>query len=594
MESIPLWEMTEELADVAMGKLKAHTVIKQGSLVNVNTAEIIANVDVAVYKGRIAYVGDASHTIGPETEIIDAHGLYLCPGFLDGHMHVESSMVGLTEFSKAVLPLGTTTIFMDPHEIANVLGVKGIKMMIEEGQGLLLKVFTTIPSCVPAAAGFEDAGASIEADALEEMLSWPQTAGLGEMMNYPGIIFGDNQAHRKVQMTLKAGKPVTGHFASPSTGKELQAYVASGCSSCHESTRKEEALAKMRLGMYAMLREGSAWQDIKQTVKAITEKRIDSRFGILVSDDTHPESLIKRGHMNHVVRRAIEEGLEPVKAIQMVTINTARYFNKEADLGSISPGKCADMLVLKDLAGVEVDKVFVNGKLAAKEGKLLLEPQEYKYPAWSRSTVNIKRPLQPDDFNIKPPRGAEKVVVKVIKAIESKAVTQSTTAKLAITEADVPAATAADIIKIACIERHKATGTIGLGFVSGFGLKGGAVASTVSHDSHNLLVIGTNNSDMAFAANELAAAGGGMIAVRDGRVLSLLELPVAGLMSDKSIGKVAGDIEKLASGWQALGCSMKSPFMTMSLLSLPVIPQLRLTNRGLVDVDKFAFTNLFV
>ncbi|HHX76889.1 MAG TPA: adenine deaminase [Firmicutes bacterium] len=596
MRPIPLWEMTEELSGVAMGRLKAHTVIRQGILVNVNTAEIIANVDVAIYKGRIAYVGeDASHTIGQETEIFDTHGLYLCPGFLDGHLHVESSMVGLTEFSKTVLCHGTTTIFMDPHEIANVLGVKGIKMMVEEGKNLPLKVFATIPSCVPAAAEFEDAGASIELDDIAEMLSWPQTAGLGEMMNYPGIIFGDCQSHRKVQITLKAGKPVTGHFASPSTGIDLQAYIASGCSSCHESTRKEEALAKMRLGMYAMLREGSAWQDVKQTVKAITEKRIDSRFAILVSDDTHPESLLARGHINYVMRRAIEEGLEPVKAIQMVTINPARYFNKEADLGSISPGKCADILVLKDLAGVEVDKVFANGKLVAQEGRLLLEPPAYKYPDWARSTVNIKHPLKPDDFNIEPPQGAQKdVVVKVIKAIESKAVTQSITARLDITETDVPASIAADIIKIACIERHKGTGTIGLGFVTGFALKGGAVASTVAHDSHNLLIIGTNNNDMALAANELAAAGGGMIVVRDGKVLALLKLPVAGLMSEQSIGQVADNIEKLTAAWQALGCTMKSPFMTMSLLSLPVIPQLRLTNRGLVDVDTFAFTDLFV
>ena len=596
-----LHKMTRELVAVAMGKKPADKIIKNGNLVNVNTAEILEGIDVAIYDGRIAIVGDASDSIGPDTKIIDASGYYICPGFLDAHIHVESSMLTVRNFAKAVLPLGTTGIFMDPHEIANVLGLKGVQMMHEEGADIPLKVFLTVPSCVPAASDFEDAGSSMEIEDISKAFSWDNVPALGEMMNYPGVFKGDPKVHNKLAMALKEKKIITGHFAAQTSGKELQAYVAAGCSSCHESTEKKEALAKMRLGMYTMIREGSAWHDVKETIKSITETKIDSRFCLLVSDDTHPETLLTKGHLNHVVRRAIQEGLNPLQAIQMVTINVAQYFQKTQDLGSISPGKYADILLIKDLTELIIDKVFINGKLIANAGTLQINIPDYPYPPEFSNTVRLSAPLAPENFIIKIPPylrsqspHKEKVLVRVIEVKEAKVNTNSVEIELPVKNGRVESTVSKNIAKIACIERHRATGLKSLGFVKGFALTNGAVASTVAHDSHNMLIIGINDTDMAIAANILAREGGGMVVVREGETLALLPLPLAGLMSKEPVHEVRNKVAALALAWKALGCSLESPFMTMALLSLPVIPNLRLTNRGLVDTNCFEFVDLFV
>ncbi len=596
MEDKSLHELTIDLTEVAMGRKAADSVIKNAKLINVNTAEIIENTDIAIYDGRIAFVGkDANHTINSNTQTVDATGYYACPGFLDGHIHVESSMVTVSQFAKAVLPLGTTGIFMDPHEIANVFGVSGVKLMDEEGKKVPLKVFTTVPSCVPSALGLEDSGSILDTDDIKDVLSWPTVSGLGEMMNFPGVFNADKDVHERLKATLLAEKVITGHFALQDTGKELQAYAAAGCSSCHESTRKEDVVTKMRLGMYAMIREGSAWHDVKETIKSITETKIDSRFCLLVSDDTHPETLLTKGHLNHVVRRAIEEGLNPIQAIQMVTINTAQYFNKDRDLGSISPGKCADILLLKDLTKVIVSKVFVNGELLAEEGDIKKDIPNYKYPDEFKNSVHIKKKLTIEDFKIEAPQKENfSVKVRAIEIEEAQVLTKSIQVELPVKNGLVYTSIEKDTAKISCIERHKGSGSMSLGFVRGFGLLNGAVASTVAHDSHNLLIIGTNDEDMSLAGNTLAEVGGGLVVVKEGEVLALLPLPIAGLMSDKPIIEVRDKVEEIYEGWRTLGCRLESPFMTMALLSLPVIPKLRITNRGLVDVDKFQFTDLFV
>jgi len=329
-----LYEVTRDLTLAAQGKIKADTVIKGGLVVNVFTKEILP-ADVAIYKGRIVLVGNADHTIGPNTNIIDASGFYLTPGLLDGHMHVESSMVTVTQFARAALPCGTTTIFMDPHEIANVLGLRGVKLMVDEGKNLPLKVFATMPSCVPSAPGFEDAGAVITPREIAEAMKWDEIIGLGEMMNFPGVLAGDENVHEMLKITMQSGKIVTGHYSIPETEIGLQAYAASGVASCHEGTRKEDALARMRLGMYNKMREGSAWQDIKATIKSLTETFVDDRRALLVTDDTHPHTILTLGHMNHVVKRAIEEGMNPISAIQMATINTAECFRVSHEIGAI-------------------------------------------------------------------------------------------------------------------------------------------------------------------------------------------------------------------------------------------------------------------
>ena len=591
----PLHEVGPELVAAATGRVPADVVIRGGRLVNVITAEILDGLDIAVRLGRIALIGDASGCIGGNTQVINAEGLYLVPGFLDGHLHIESSMVTVSQFAKAVLPYGTTAVFMDPHEIANVLGMDGIRLMIEEGRNLPLKVYATMPSCVPAAPGFEDTGAEITPDDIREAMTWDEIVGLGEMMNFPGVLAGDKDVMSKIAETLKAGKIVTGHYSIPDLGPNLSAYASCGIKSCHESTTWEESLEKLRLGMYAKLREGSGWRDIKATIKSYTEKGVDPRRMVLVTDDVHPDTLLTLGHVNHVVRRAIEEGTPPIVAIQMATINAAECFGMSHDLGSITPGKFADILFIKDLADPRPERVMVDGEIIAEEGRMLKDIPLPTYPEYATGSVHLAKPLSLDDFRIKAGLPGENVRIRAIQVMDGQAVTKHVDAELRCDgDGEVCASREYDLAKVAVIERHKATGTMALGFVQGFGLQSGAVASTVAHDSHNLLVVGMDTEDMVVAANALVDAGGGMVVVRDGKVLAILPLPIAGLMSDEPVEKVQSDVEELAHAWKALGCRLASPFMTMALLSLPVIPELRITNRGLIDVQEFRFVPLVI
>ncbi len=590
-----LHEVTEQLTAVAMGRQPAQVVITGARLVNVNTGEIQDGMDVAITHGRVALVGDACHTIGEGTQVIEACGRYLAPGFIDGHIHVESSMLTVGEYSRAVVPHGTTSIIMDPHEIANVLGMPGIRYMIAESRQVPLRVYTAMPSCVPAAPGFEDTGASIGPAEVSEAMTWPEVIGLGELMNFPGVLAGDGLMHGELQATLQAGKTVTGHYSLPETGKGLNAYVASGVRCCHESVRKQDALAKMRLGMYAQLREGSAWHDVKETARAITEEGIDTRFATLVSDDTHPHTLLELGHMDHILRRAIAEGVQPLTAIQMATINVAECFGMASDLGSVSPGKWADLVLLDDLEQVQVSSVLINGQLVAENGQMLLRTPEYLYPATARHTVRLAAPLMPIDFALRPQNhDASDVIVRVMQVTEAKVGTLSKQAVLPVQAGFVQLDSAQDVAKAAVFERHRGSGSYGLGFVQGFGLQGGAVASTVAHDSHNLLIIGKDDEDMAMAGNAVAEVGGGMAVVQNGAVLALLPLPIAGLMSDRPLEEVAANVAAIEQAWRALGCQMVAPFMTMALLALAVLPELRLTNRGLVDTVAFEFVDLIV
>lgn len=591
-----LAQVTEQLVAVAMGRQPAEVVIKNGRLVNVLTGEIQNGIDVAITHGRIAYVGeDASHTIGEATQVIDATDQYITPGFMDGHIHIESSMITVSEYSKAVVPHGTTAVYMDPHEIANVLGLPGIRLMIDESKHVPLRVFVAMPSCVPAAPGFEDTGASIGPEEVREAMEWEEVVGLGEMMNFPGVIYGDKQMHSELQATLAANKTITGHFSLPDTGRALVAYTSAGVRCDHESVRMEDALAKMRLGMYAQFREGSAWHDLKEVARSITEHRIDTRLATLVSDDTHPHTLMEQGHLDHIVRRAIEEGINPVTAIQMVTLNVAECFGMSRDLGSVAPGKCADILLLSDLTRVKIEQVFINGQLVAKQGKMLVNSPEFLYPGFARQSVRLAAELMPIDFAIPTSNPhVSSVIARVMQIIEAKVGTVAKQLVLPVVDGFVDNDPGQDVAKAAVVERHHGTGTIGLGFVQGFQLKEGAVASTVAHDSHNLLIVGTNDADMAFAGNKLAEVGGGMVVVRDGEVLALLPLPIAGIMSDRPLAEVAAAVAEVDKAWKTLGCNLVSPFMTMALLALAVLPELRLTNRGLVDTVNFEFVDLIV
>jgi len=584
-----LWEVTKELVATALGRIKADLVIKNGTLVNVYTGELIENINVAVKGDRIAHIGSKiDHVIGDNTKVIDAKGNYLVPGFLDGHVHIESSMLLPSEFAKAVLPHGTTAVFADPHEIANVLGLKGIKLMLEDSKDLPLKVYIAIPSCVPASfPEFETAGASIGPKEVEEVLQWENVVALAEMMNYPGVLMGDDKVHGEIQVTLKHGKVVEGHYADPELDEKLSAYIAAGITSCHESTRRIDALERARRGIWAMIREGSAWHDLEEVIKAVTERRIDTRRIILVTDDRHPEDILVEGHIDHVLRRAIQEGVDPITAIQMVTVNTAEHYKVDLDVGGIAPAKFADILIVEDLAKVKISTVIANGKVVAKDGKLVVDIKRKEMPEWATKTMNVKRKLTPEDFVIKAPIKEGTVKAHVVQVIEAKVTTKHLIEEIPVVNYELKPRVEDDIAKAAVIERHHGSGDIGIGLVKGFGFKEGAIASTVAHDSHNLLVAGVNEGDMAFAANKLIDVGGGMVVVRNQEILGLVELPVAGLMSTEDAETVSEKVRKLAEGWRQIGRKMVSPFMTMALLSLSVLPELRITDQGIIDTLKF-------
>lgn len=589
-----LEDVTKTLVDSAMGRVKADLVVRGGSLVNVFTGEILEGVDVAVKGDRIALVGRADHTIGPDTQVIDASGKYVVPGFIDGHVHIESSMLTVTGFARAVLPHGTTAVFADPHEIANVLGLNGVRLLLEESRGVPLKVFITLPSCVPATSPeFETAGAEITPRDVEEAMGWEGVIALGEVMNYPGVLAGDDKMHGEIAATLRAGKVVEGHFYG-NLEEELSAYAAAGVSSCHESTTKEAGLAKARVGIYTMIREGSAWRDLSEVIRAVTETRIDTRRFCLVSDDRHPEHLISEGHMDHIVRRAIEEGLDPITAIQMATLNTAEHFRVDQDLGAVAPGRYADILLLSSLSRVEVDTVIADGRVVAREGRLTVEIPTPEYPDFAKNTVRLPRPVEPGDFEVSAPVLEGTARTRVIQVQEASVLTKEVIMDVPVSAGKARADPEADLAKVAVIERHRGTGRGSVGFVTGFGFRRGAVASTVAHDSHNLLVMGVSDEDMARAANVLREVGGGMVVVADGEVLGLVELPIAGLLSDEPVERVAEEVRRLAEAWRALGCEMVYPFMTMALLALPVIPELRITDKGLIDVNSFSKVDLFV
>ncbi len=591
----PLYEVTRTLANVAMGAEKAELVIKNAKLVNVCTAEIQENIDVAVSEGRIALVGDASHCIGDKTKVIDANGQYIAPGFMDAHIHVESSMVSVGEYARAVVPHGTTGIFMDPHEICNVCGPDGVKAMIEDSKRAPLKAMSNVPSCVPAVAGFEDTGSHIGPDEVREMMTWDGIMGLGEMMSFPNVIGAEPNIHGELAETLKADQVITGHYSVPETGAGLNAYIASGVRCCHESTRAEDVLEKMRRGMYALMRYGSAWHDMPVIIKAILDNNIDDRYACLISDDSHCDTLIEDGHLDYIVRCAINEGLDPIKAIQYVTINPATCFRMEHEMGSIAPGKCADIVFFDDLKDIRITRTIIDGDVVAENGKMTVEIAAPNFPDCVRNTMHVGHEITPDSFKIEAPEGAIDIVkTRVLEIIPNRVGNYERLIDLKVTDGCVEADPENDIMKMAVFERHHETGTVGKGFVKGFGFKKGAMAQTVAHDAHNLLVAGTNDEDMALAAKTLVECGGGLCAVADGEVLAVVPLPIAGLMNDISAEEMASQVAKLDAAWKEMGCVINSPYMTMALIPLACLPEIRLTNRGMVDCRTFQFIDLFV
>jgi adenine deaminase len=579
---------SQHLVDVAMGRKPADIVVRGAHWVSVQSGEILEDTQIAIAGERIAYVGDdVGHTIGDGTAVLEAAGRYAVPGLLDGHMHIESGMLTITQFVRAVLPHGTTGMFVDPHEMANIFGLDGVRMMVDEAALQPIHVWVQMPSCVPSAPGLETAGAKIGPHEVAQALSWPGVIGLGEMMNFPGVIASDERLHAEMAETRAARRVIGGHYASPDLGMSFHAYAAGGPEDDHEGTRLEDAVARVRQGMKVMMRLGSAWHDVAEQIRAVTELGLDPRHFILVTDDSHSGTLVNDGHMNRAVRHAIDQGVEPMTAIQMATLNTAEHFGVATEVGLIAPGRYADMLLVDDLAEFEVDTVIAKGVVAVEDGRIRVDAPEFSYTDEVRGSIHLKRDMNAEDFQLAV-AGNNRVTANVIGVIENQAPTELLKVEVETHGGHIEADAGVDLAKVALVERHRGNGTVQVGLVRGFGLdQGCAVASTVAHDSHHMLVVGTNDGDMAVAANELAKVGGGQIVVRSGQVLALVELPIAGLMSDESAEVVAEKADRLLDAFRECGCNLSNANMQLSLLALVVIPELRISDLGLVDVNRF-------
>ena len=592
-ERTPLHEMTRELAATARGDIPATLVVRGGTLVSVTSGEILPHMSVAVQGSRIAYVGpDAGHTIGEETRIVEAEGRYIAPGFLDGHCHIESSQITVAQFARAVLPLGTTGGFFDAHEITNVLGLRGLRLMVEEARTSPLAAYMEVASCVPSTStALETPGAVIGPEEVAEALSWGEDViSLGEVMNFPGVVFGDEKMHGEISAALRAGKIADGHFAWPPDDWRLAAYAASGITGCHEGTTPEDTVWRVRQGMYAKLRRGSAWHDVEATIKAHTELGLDPRHIVLVTDDRSPESLVEEGHMNFVVRHAIQQGVRPITAFQMATLNTAERFGVWRDVGSVTPARSADIILLDgNLADVNVSLTIAAGEVVAEGGRMTADLPVFEYPDYALGTVKLQGGISEETFAVRAPSEDGMVRARTIRVVENHVETREEWAELPVEEGLVRLDPGQDVAKICVIERHGKTGERKTGFVVGLGFdRPAALATTVAHDSHNLMVMGNSEEMMARAARAVADEGGG-VAVATEEELTLLPLPVAGLMSSEPYEEVAERSKAIGEALFEAGCRLNYAFMTLSLLALIVLPDLHVSDKGLVGVGESGF-----
>jgi len=591
-----------DLIAVAAGRSPADMVLRNGRVVNVFSHEL-QEADVAIVGDRIAGIGRYEGR-----KVIDLKGRYVCPGLIDAHVHIESSLLSVPEFARVVSAHGTTAVVADPHEFANVMGTEGIAFVLRAAKHAPIDVFVMLSSCVPASP-LESAGADLDAEDLVPFLNNPWVLGLAEMMNYPGVIHGDPGVLAKLKMA--AGRVIDGH-APAVRGRDLQAYASSGIMSDHECTTADEAAEKLRNGLYVMVREGSQTRNLRAILPTIRPETAD-RF-LFCTDDKDVSDLLAEGQIDYMIRTAIEGGIDPILAVKMGTLNTARYFGLR-QTGAILPGYLANIAIFEDLKSCRVTDVYHRGVQVAADGKCVAPQTAADHRLALRSSINVKW-IERDDFRIlcgtgfqpvgesgrpRPhgeqyPSGGPEVrtplKIHVIKVMENRIDTEREIDVASVRDGQLIADPSRDLAKIVVIERHRASGEMGHGFVRGFGLKGGAIASTVAHDAHNLIVVGTNDDDMMTAAVRLVKLGGGWIAVRDGEVLAELPLPIAGLVSNAPAEQAAADLEELIKAAKSLGCPLAQPFMALSFLSLSVIGKLKLTNQGLIDVEKFKVIRL--
>jgi adenine deaminase len=564
----------QQKLSVARGEQRSELLFKNARVVNVFSGEI-HKTNVAVEDGRVIGFGDYK-----AKKVVDLKGAYLAPSLIDGHFHVESSMLTAPEFARAVVPHGTGAVVIDPHEYANVLGLDGIRYVLESTKNLAVDFFIMMPSCVPA-THLETAGAKLTADDLKLMIHDERIAGVAELMNFPGVFLGFKSELAKIE--AGKGKAIDGH-APGLRGKNLNAYALAGVRSDHESVEVEEAKEKLRLGMHILLREGSTERNLEHLLPLLNAH--NSQNCSFATDDKLAGDLVNEGHIDHAVRVAIKGGVPPITAIQIATINTARHYRLH-NLGAIAPRYWADFIVFDDLKNFRVRQTWKKGALVAENGKFLgKSPTKVPLP---RSTMNLR--YSPKNLTVK---AEDKKKIRVIEIIPNQIVTKELIATPKIESGELVADASRDILKMVVIERHRATGNVGVGFVRGFKLKRGAIASTVAHDAHNVIVAGTNDADILFAIKELERLQGGQIAVADGKVKAELPLPIAGLVTDQPLPKAMKLIDDLNTAAQSLGCDLAAPFMTLSFLALSPIPALKLTDQGLIDAAHLKKTTLFV
>ncbi|MCR2045462.1 adenine deaminase [Anaerosalibacter massiliensis] len=564
----------KNIISISKGEEKAELVLKNCSIINVFTNEII-NGDIAIYNGKIAGIGDYKGK-----KEIDLEGKFVSPGFIDGHVHIESSMVSPSQFARAIVPRGTTTIIADPHEIANVKGIDGIKYILDDSENIPLDVYIMLPSCVPATP-FENSGANLRAEDLKELIDHERVLGLGELMNYPGVINGDDEVLDKIIMA--EGKKIDGHGPLLEKG-ELNAYIASGVSTEHECSTVEEMKNRLRLGMYILIREGSAAKNLKELIKVVNKDNINRC--LFCTDDKHPEDILKDGHINYNIKLAIKEGTDPIDAIKMATLNGAECYGLK-DRGAIVPGYIADLVVIDNLEEFNILKVFKNGKLVGENYNFLSEINPID-TLKVKNSVNIGE-ITLKDLDIK----LKSRIVNVIKLHSHSLFTEKVEREIDLVDGKFEFGKE-NILKVAVVERHNKTGNIGLGLVENFGLEKGAIASTIAHDSHNIIVIGDSDEDILKAIKEIERMGGGITIVSDRKVVKSLPLAIAGLMSDDSLEYVNNEFKEMLNiAYEKLNVNSEiDPFMTLSFIALPVIPEIKITDLGLFDVKEFKFIDI--
>jgi adenine deaminase len=565
-----------EFRKASRGEHPCDLLLTNARIVDVFSGEIAAG-SVAVAAGRIVGIGDY-----PARTTVDLGERFVAPGFIDAHVHIESAMTCVAGFARAVVARGTTAVVADPHEIANVLGAEGIRYMLASAVGQPINVFYALPSCVPA-TNMETAGARLVAADLEPFFQDPRIIALGEMMNYPGVLNGDPEVLEKIDAARRHGRPVDGH-APGLSGKDLAVYVAAGISSDHECTAAAEALEKLATGMHIMIREGTGARNLGALLPVVTER--NARRLMWCTDDRHPHDLLEEGHIDSIVAAAIRGGVDPVTAIRMATLNPAERFGL-THLGAVAPGRQADLVVFSDPSRLRIEAVYVRGELVARGGRLV---DGIGIPPSLPAPPSMHVRLEGLDFGLT----AAGRRLRVIDLIPDQILTRQSTESAPVEDGRLVSDPGRDLLKIAVVERHSGSGRIGLGVVRGFGLRQGALASSVAHDSHNIVVVGVTDADMRAAVAEVAAMGGGIAAAAGGRIAARLPLPVAGLMSLESVQAVSAAIDRLVQAAHEMGSAIRDPFMTLSFLALPVIPELKITDRGLVDVLQFRHVGLFV